>query len=54
MTLTAEDAHRRDVSPLPFRNAEWVAVQSPEGRAVFATIQARVKKLAETRLLSAK
>ena len=46
--------YRREINPLAFRNAEWVAVQSPEGRAVFAVIQARVKKLAETRLLSAK
>lgn len=48
------EAYRREVSALAFRNAEWVAVQSPEGRAVFATIQARVKKLAEARLASAK
>ena len=48
------EAYRRDVNALAFRNAEWVAVQSPEGRAVFAVIQARVKKLAEARLLSAK
>ena len=48
------EAYRREVSALAFRNAEWVAVQSPEGRAVFAAIQARVKKLAEARLASAK
>jgi len=48
------EAYRRDVSALAFRNAEWVAVQSPEGRAAFAVIQARVKKLAEARLASAK
>ena len=48
------EAYRREVNPLAFRNAEWVAVESPEGRAVFATIQARVKKLAEARLQSAK
>ena len=46
--------YRREVNPLAFRNAEWVAVQSPAGRAVFASIQARVRKLAEARVLSAK
>ena len=48
------EAYRREVNALAFRNAEWVAVQSPAGRAVFAVIQARVKKLAEARLPSAK
>jgi hypothetical protein len=48
------EAYRRDVNALAFRNAEWVAVESPPGRAVFATIQARVAKLAQARLLSAK
>jgi hypothetical protein len=48
------ESYRREVSALAFRNAEWVAVQSPEGRAVFAAIQARVKKLAEARLAAAK
>ena len=43
------ESYRRDVSALAFRNAEWVAVQSPEGREVFATIKARVHKLAEAR-----
>ena len=43
------ESYRRDVSALAFRNAEWVAVQSPEGREVFATIKARVQKLAEAR-----
>ena len=48
------DAYRREVSALAFRNAEWVAVQSPEGRELFATIQARVTKLAEARLVPAR
>lgn len=48
------EAYRREVNALAFRNAEWAAVQSPEGRAVFANIEARVKKLAAARLLSAK
>jgi hypothetical protein len=48
------DAYRREVSPLAFRNAEWVAVQSPEGRELFAAIQARVKKVAEARSAPAK
>lgn len=46
--------YRREVNPLAFRNAEWVAVQSPAGRAAYAVIQARVKKLAEARLATAK
>jgi hypothetical protein len=40
---------RRDSSPASFRNTEWVATQSPEGRAVFEVVQARVKKLYEAR-----
>jgi hypothetical protein len=43
------EAYRREINPLAFRNAEWVAVQSPAGRTVFATIQARVAKLAAAR-----
>ena len=43
------ETYRREINPLAFRNAEWVAVQSPAGRAVFATIQARVAKLAAAR-----
>ena len=46
--------YRRDVNPLAFRNAEWVATQTPAGRAVFAVIQARVAKLAAARAASAK
>jgi hypothetical protein len=44
------ESYRRDFSTLAFRNAEWAAVQSPEGRAVFSVIQARVAKLAAARL----
>ena len=48
------EAYRREVSALAFRNAEWVAVQCPPGKTLFANIQARVAKLAEARLTSAK
>jgi hypothetical protein len=48
------EAYRREVNALAFRNAEWAAVTSPAGRAVFASIQGRVAKLAAARLLSAK
>jgi hypothetical protein len=47
------EAYRRDVNPLAFRNVEWVATQTPEGRAVFAVIQARVAKLAAAKLAPA-
>jgi len=40
---------RKDTSPLVFRNAEWVATQCPEGKALFETISARVKKIAATK-----
>lgn len=43
------EAYRRDVNPLAFRNAEWVAVECPPGRALYATIKARVAKLAAAR-----
>jgi hypothetical protein len=43
------EAYRRDVNALAFRNAEWVAVECPPGRTLFAAMQARVAKLAATR-----
>ena len=46
------EAYRRDVNALAFRNVEWVAVECPPGRALFANIQARVAKLAAGRLAS--
>jgi hypothetical protein len=48
------EAYRREVSALAFRNAEWAALRGPPGRELFETIQARVRKLAEARLASAK
>jgi len=48
------EAYLRDVSALAFRNAEWAALRCPPGRELFETIQARVRKLAEARLASAK
>jgi len=49
-----EEAYRREVNALAFRNAEWVARECPPGRALFESIQARVRKLAEARLAPAK
>ncbi len=43
------ESYRRDISPLAFRNAEWVAVQCPPGKTIYAIVQARVAKLAEAR-----
>ena len=48
------EAYRREVSALAFRNAEWVARECPPGLALFESIQARVRKLAEARLAPAK
>ena len=42
-------AYRKDYSPRAFQNAEWVATQCPEGRALYEYFRARVRKLAETR-----
>lgn len=40
---------RKEVSPLAFQNAEWLATHSAEGRKRFELIQARVKKMLENR-----
>ena len=48
------EQYRKDVSPLGFRNVEWVATQCAPGRALFEVIKARVAKLAEARLAAAK
>ncbi len=43
-------AQLRQVSgPVAFRNAEWVARESPEGRTVYARVQSRVAQLAAAR-----
>jgi hypothetical protein len=36
---------RRDVSPVAFQNAEWVAKNTPVGQRMFAMFTARVQKL---------
>jgi hypothetical protein len=43
------DDYRDQVSPLAFRNAEWVATKCSAGRRLFEVIEARVKKLAAAR-----
>src|SRR5258706_7704047 len=40
---------RRDVSPVAFQNAEWVAKETNTGRRMFAMFSARVKKALETK-----
>jgi hypothetical protein len=44
------EQYRRDVNPLAFQNVEWAATQCAPGRAIYAIIQGRVKKLSEARL----
>ena len=48
------EQYRKDVSPLGFRNVEWVATQCAPGRALFEVIKGRVAKLAEARLAAKK
>jgi hypothetical protein len=48
------ESYRNDVNPLSFRNAEWLSVECPPGRAIFAVIKARVAKLAEARAAAAR
>lgn len=40
---------RKDYSPSYFRNAEWVATESPEGKRLFEVYAARVKKILESK-----
>jgi len=43
------DELRRDVSPVAFQNAEWVAKNSATGQRMFAMFTARVQKLLAAR-----
>jgi len=38
------DRIRTELSPIAFRNAEWIAKESPEGQRLFAMFSERVKK----------
>ena len=40
---------RREVSPVAFQNAEWVAKNTPVGQRMFAMFTARVEKLLATK-----
>ncbi len=40
---------RKEVSPLAFKNSEWAATQCAEGRRRFELIQARVRKMMESK-----
>jgi hypothetical protein len=40
---------RREVSPIAFQNAEWVAKNTPVGQRLFAMFTARVKKMLEAK-----
>ena len=41
------DRLRQDVSPLAFRNAEWIATQCESGKRIHGLVQARVAKMLE-------
>lgn len=43
------ERYRAEVSPLAFRNAEWVATETDTGRRFFEIFTARVKKALESR-----
>jgi hypothetical protein len=43
------DLVRESGNPAAFRNAEWVARECPEGRAIYERIKARVAKMAAAR-----
>ena len=43
------EQYRKDFVPTAYRNAEWVATESPEGRVSFESISARVKRMAAAR-----
>ena len=43
------DTLRRDVSPVAFRNTEWIARESAEGRRIFEQLSGRVAKTLEAR-----
>jgi hypothetical protein len=43
------EALRRDVNPVAFRHAEWIATQTTEGRRLLAVFRGRVEKTLEAR-----
>lgn len=43
------DTLRRDVSPVAFRNTEWIARESAEGRRILEQLSGRVAKMLEAR-----
>lgn len=40
---------RKEISPLMFQNAEWIATQCAQGRKRFEMIQTRVRRMMETK-----
>ena len=42
------EQYRKEVNPRAFFNTEWVATQSPTGVRMFESIEARVRKMAES------
>ena len=40
---------RKEMAPTAFQNAEWIATQCAEGKKRFENIQARVRKMLETK-----
>lgn len=43
------DRIRAEISPIAFRNAEWVAKETREGQRLFAIFEGRVKAMEEAR-----
>lgn len=41
------EAYRRDVSPMGFLNAEWIATNCASGRRIFAMMRTRIAKMME-------
>lgn len=39
---------RQDISPLAYRNAEWIATQCESGKRIHGLVRARVAKMLET------
>lgn len=40
---------RKEVSPLAFRNAEWITTQCESGQRILELVQARIRKMIEMR-----
>jgi hypothetical protein len=43
------DRYRKEVSPFAFQNAEWITTNSASGKRILEVIQARLRKMMETK-----